>query len=282
MFSDDLSNNHVNNLLTSTTKDTEGWDINMSDGKWKNNQVVENICGPNWYGWTASDSVGTISTTLYKDENLKCGRLDFGNCWTSGAVTVYLNGELIGKANANTPSKIIEFPILTDSQLEILDEGLDSVIRFNKFEMVSCNNMHVNNLLESSTDTVQGWDLSLDYGKWSNNAEAEEKCGPGWYGWADSANVGTISTMLYRNSQYQCGRLDFGNCWTGGNVRVYLNDDRIGEASANTPSLTIEFPVLADSQLEIREEGTNAIIKFNHFEMIACDVDPNGNTKAHL
>ena len=163
MFSDDVSNNHVNNLLTSTTKDTEGWDINMSDGKWKNNQVVDNICGPNWYGWTASDSVGTISTTLYKDENLKCGRLDFGNCWTSGAVTVYLNGELIGKANANTPSKIIEFPILTDSQLEILDEGLDSVIRFNKFEMVSCNNMHVNNLLESSTDTVQGWDLSLGY-----------------------------------------------------------------------------------------------------------------------
>ena len=54
----------------------------------------------------------------------------------------------------------------------------------------------------------------------------------------------------------------------------------IGEASANTPSLTIEFPVLADSQLEIREEGTNAIIKFNHFEMIACDVEPNGNSKA--
>ena len=137
------SNHHVNNLLTSTTKDTEDWDINMTDGKWKNNQDVDNVCGPNWYGWY-SDSVGTISTTLYKNDNLKCGRLDFGNCWTSGSVTVYLNGELIATANANEPSKIIEFPILTDSQLEILDEGVGSVVRFNKFEMVSCTTVSEN------------------------------------------------------------------------------------------------------------------------------------------
>ena len=136
MFSDDLSNNHVNNLLTSTTKDTEGWDIFLSNGKWSNDQGVENTCGPNWFGWSPSDSDGTISTTLYKNENLKCGRLDFGNCWTSGAVTVYLNGELIGKANANTQSLTIEFPILTESQLEIQEEG--AIIKFNHFEMVAC------------------------------------------------------------------------------------------------------------------------------------------------
>ena len=68
-----------------------------------------------------------------------CGRLDFGNCWDTGVVRVYLEGVLIGRATANTPSKKITFPLPEDSLLEIKDEGANSVIKFNHFEMVECS-----------------------------------------------------------------------------------------------------------------------------------------------
>ena len=59
--------------------------------------------------------------------------------------------------------------------------------------------------------------------------------------------------------------------------RVYLNGKLIGEASALTPSITIEFPILTDSILDIQDEGENSIMKVNSFEMTSCNIDPNGN-----
>ena len=42
----------MNNLLISSTKDVEEWTIiNIDNGKWSNNQSVDDICGPEWYGW---------------------------------------------------------------------------------------------------------------------------------------------------------------------------------------------------------------------------------------
>ena len=108
----------------------------MKGGKWSNSQGVDDMCGPQWYGWSGGAEVGSISTMLYKTS--KCGKLDFGNCWTSGTVRAYLAGELIGEAGPNTPSQIIEFAIPENSQLEFKDEGANSVIKFTNFEMVDC------------------------------------------------------------------------------------------------------------------------------------------------
>jgi len=132
------TNEHVNQLLQSTTATTPGWEINVEKGKWTNKQDVEAACGPQWYGWSSNSDVGSISTTLYKSS--KCGKLDFGNCWNSdGTVRAYLAGKLIGEAGPNTPNLIIEFAIPEDSLLEIKDEGLSSVIKFTNFEMVDCS-----------------------------------------------------------------------------------------------------------------------------------------------
>ena len=98
---------------------------------------MEEACGPQWYGWNSNSDVGSISTTLYKSS--KCGKLDFGNCGDYDDVRVYLAGKLIGEAGYNTPTKIIEFAIPENSLLEIKDEGKDSVIKFNYFEMVNCS-----------------------------------------------------------------------------------------------------------------------------------------------
>ena len=98
---------------------------------------MENACGPQWYGWNGHSDIGSISTTLYKSS--KCGKLDFGNCWDTGTVRVYLAGKLIGEAGPNTPRRLIEFAIPENSLLEIKDEGANSVIKFTSFEMVDCS-----------------------------------------------------------------------------------------------------------------------------------------------
>ena len=109
----------------------------MSGGKWSNHQGWDDKCGPEWYGFSGNGAAGSISTTLYKSS--KCGKLDFGNCWDTpaGTVRAYLAGELIGEAGPNMPSKIIEFAIPEDSQLEIKEEG--AVIKFTNFEMMDCS-----------------------------------------------------------------------------------------------------------------------------------------------
>ena len=135
-FSATNTNEHVDKLLQSTTDTTPGWEINVDKGKWTNRQDVDAACGPQWYGWSPNADVGSIRTTLYKSS--KCGKLDFGNCWNKGIVKTYLAGKLIGVAGPNTPSRIIEFTIPEDSQLEIKDEGSSSVIKFTNFEMVDC------------------------------------------------------------------------------------------------------------------------------------------------
>ena len=52
---------------------------------------------------------------------------------------VYLDGQLVGVAFRNRPSKIIEFPIVENSLLKIKDEGPGSIIKINHFEMVKCS-----------------------------------------------------------------------------------------------------------------------------------------------
>ena len=60
------------------------------------------------------------------------------------------------------------------------------------------SNNHVNNLLQTSTNTAPGWNINVDYGKWSTNQYIEAKCGPSWYGFDNWSAVGTISTTLYK------------------------------------------------------------------------------------
>ena len=131
----------MNNLLQDATNPNEykGWHINVADGKWLLpwGQDVGDACGSGWYGWTGGSVVGSISTEL--TASTKCGRLDFGNCWNAGVVKVYLEGELIGEAGPNTPSIVISFQLPQDSLLELKDEGENSKIKFNGFEMVECN-----------------------------------------------------------------------------------------------------------------------------------------------
>ena len=66
---------------------------------------LRGLCS-NWYGFLNNNSSGSISTTF---NGRGRARLNFGNCWTTGTVYAYLNGNAIASAPANNPSKTVEF-----------------------------------------------------------------------------------------------------------------------------------------------------------------------------
>ena len=75
-------------------------------GVWDSGEEPADLQCSNWYGFMNDDPIGSITTTF---NGRGRARLNFGNCWTTGTVYAYLNGNAIASAPANTPSKTVEF-----------------------------------------------------------------------------------------------------------------------------------------------------------------------------
>ena len=135
----------------------------------------------------------------------------------------------------------------------------------------SCYNSHVSKMIISEEKDVTGWNIDVSSGKWQYPASSNvyEQCGNGhaWYGWSGGANVGSISTILKGNGR---AKLNFGNCWNTGIVKVYLDDIEIGSADNNVPSKDIEFDFQQGNVLKLRDEGPNSVIQLNSLEVIEC------------
>ena len=127
-------NDYLNNLLGSTSTNTaNGWTIDCDKGVWQSN--FNDVCS-NWYGFNNWNTIGSVSTNF----NVKGqARLDFGNCWSSGAVYAYLDGNLIASAPENTPSKTVVFDFNIGSILKITEENV-AIIQFNSLNILQCNN----------------------------------------------------------------------------------------------------------------------------------------------
>ena len=86
----------------------------------------------NWFGWSDWKKVGTLSTVLKGSGNLT---INFGNCWNSGKVKVYLDAKLMATADKSElghPKTVTAtFAFHQGSLLEIKDEGDNSVISLN-------------------------------------------------------------------------------------------------------------------------------------------------------
>ena len=128
------ANPHLNNLKGSSGKNITGWIINAT---YYQQQSHYPACmnNRNWHGFHGDDEIGSIKTTLHG-----CGsaQLDFGNCYYEGITQVRLNGELIGEASTNTPSKVIEFDYNDGAILE-LQELNTAIIVFNDLSITKCN-----------------------------------------------------------------------------------------------------------------------------------------------
>ena len=86
-----------------------------------------------------------------------------------------------------------------------------------------------------------------------------------WFGLLNEDANGYIKTKL---EGFGTARLDFGNCWTSGTVKVLLDGIEIDSAPINTPNKIVEFS-FNSSELEIREEDIGILV-FNSFEVLTC------------
>ena len=138
-------NKHMTTLLDYSAVDpanvpqniSDYWELNVDIGQWTsfvNWPIAAPLCNVNsWLGLLNDDPNGYIRTKL---EGFGTGRLDFGNCWTSGIVKVFLDGIEIASAQNSTPNKIVEFAF-DSSELEIREEDM-GILVFNSFEVLTC------------------------------------------------------------------------------------------------------------------------------------------------
>ena len=124
----------------------------------------------------------------------------------------------------------------------------------------------------SKTRDIAKWTLGVQFGKWSqdltsiskNLTSISKKCGNGksWFGWNEGTQEGMISAKLSCDGT---GTLNFGNCGTGGSVKVYLQDIEIGSANENSINNIITFEFKHRDVLKLQQKGPGAIILFNSF-----------------
>ena len=91
--------------------------------------------------------------------------------------------------------------------------------------------------------------------------------GIGFWGYENGAAAGYVQATF---KGFGIGTLEFGNCYTSGITKVYMNGDLIASAGSTQQSKVISFKYKSGDILKITEEQT-AIIKINSFKLDACE-----------
>ena len=118
------------------------WTIDCNRGVWVENaraSIASAGC-INWYGWGyyVQNQVhfdGSISTTFSGNGRAE---LDFGNCFETGTVYAYLDGNEIASASKETPNVKVEFGFNDESILKITEVDV-GVIQLNSLIINQCN-----------------------------------------------------------------------------------------------------------------------------------------------
>ena len=121
------------------------WTIDCNRGVWVENARAfagaDSTYGCiNWYGWGyyVQNQVhfdGSISTTFSGNGRAE---LDFGNCYVTGTVYAYLDGNEIASASKETPNVKVEFGFNDESILKITEVDV-GVIQLNSLIINQCN-----------------------------------------------------------------------------------------------------------------------------------------------
>ena len=64
-------------------------------------------------------------------------------------------------------------------------------------------------------------------------------------------------------------KIDFGNCFSDGVVKLFLDGNEIASAGGNEFNVVKEFDYTDGSELKLFETG-NGVISFNSFEVLTC------------
>ena len=106
---------------------------------------------------------------------------------------------------------------------------------------------------------ANGWVIDVGESNTISN-RYEQKCGSStFYGYKGGNSIGSVSATLRGNG---LGTLNFGNCYTNGQVKVSLNGNELSRAEKNTPKQEIIFNYSKGDVLKIEEIST-ASLKLN-------------------
>ena len=137
------------------------------------------------------------------------------------------------------------------------------------------------NLQGATNRNVKGWTIHISGGLFQMDTGNKyyRTCGNNgmdWYGYCDGYNCGSNKRNLgsIETTLSGCGtaKLDYGNCYEHGEVRVYLDGNQIDVAYPHTPNKIVEFEFKEGSKLKITEgeDGDNCMMKFSSFNVINC------------
>ena len=109
-----------------------------------------------------------------------------------------------------------------------------------------------------------GWIFDVAY---SNMDRYAEQCNPSsWYGYSYGSKIGSVYVAFMGSGN---ATLSYGNCYNGGTVTVFLNENEIGHADGNIPEQAVSFEYSNRNVLMLKETNT-AIIKLNSLK-ISCN-----------
>ena len=106
-----------------------GWKLDVTHSMTK---AYSRKCGmESWFGYDRGRAVGSVETTF---QGTGKATLNFGNCYRTGRVIVYLNDKEISRANRNTPRKEVEFEYSKGDVL-LIEEVRVGIIKLNSLEL---------------------------------------------------------------------------------------------------------------------------------------------------
>ena len=119
----------------------------------------------------------------------------------------------------------------------------------------------------ASMESMQnsGWNFDISH---SNDPTYWAECGTStWYGYKYGYDIGSVYATLVGSGT---ATLNFGNCYSGGRVTVYLNGRDIAYAVAYTFEQEVTFDYSSGDILTIKEDPM-AIIKLNSLKLSCAD-----------
>ena len=136
----------------------------------------------------------------------------------------------------------------------------------NEFSLLGCeDNTHVNGLLVTSAPAdIVGWETTCPNGY--IYGQSISSCNGNWFTYSSGTPSCYIKTTLNGNGR---AKIDFGNCYSNGVAKLFLDGNEIASAGANEFNVVKEFDFTDGSELMLTEE-TYGIITFNSFKVLTC------------
>ena len=126
---DPNADNKLTDFSSAMVMERNGWKLNI---RCSMTSKFSPQCGRDtWFGYNYAQSVGSVQTMF---QGTGKATLNFGNCYGSGHVIVYLNGREISRANAYQPRIDVEFQYSKGDILYIVEVNT-AIIKLNSLHL---------------------------------------------------------------------------------------------------------------------------------------------------